>query len=168
MYAFFYKNIPIVIPNKVGKCITNYGILENNQFKGLAYYEVEYPELFNILKPKYRKDFELSLLCITNNEILPHTDSDVSMCINFYLQTGDAKTYFYTGGSKKYQIENQTDGFIWDKSDLKEVFSFQAIPGDIWALNVKEIHSVTCYKNEPRLAYSLSSNKINFTTDVFM
>jgi len=168
MYSEFYKNITVKLPEVVGKVITSYGFFENNYFRGICYYEIDNNDLLSIIKPEYHKYFTTSLMVITNKEILPHTDSDTTIVINIYIKTANAKTIFYKGGDKKYQLNNQTDGYIYDKKDLTEMFSFQAISGDIWKLNVKEIHSVECQNNEVRIAYCLSSKNLPYNTDVFV
>ena len=52
--------------------------------------------------------------------IPPHTDSDIKVTINFYIRTDNCRTVYYkllSDNPKKYQIENQTNGFIFDKND---------------------------------------------------
>jgi len=168
MFSEFYKNILVELPKKIGRAITSYGYIENNYFKGICYYEIENNDLLSIIKPEYRTHFKSSLMVITNKEILPHTDSDTTMVVNIYIKTANAKTIFYKGGDKKYQIPNQTNGYVYQKEDLTKVFSFKAIEGDIWKLNVKEIHGVECEKDEVRMAYCLSTNSLPYNTNVFV
>ena len=169
MYASFYKNISVKLPKTVGEAMTSYGYMENNFFKGLCYYDIEDKDLLSIIKPEYQSQFRTSLMVITNDIILPHTDSDTTLVVNIYITTANAKTMFYkSSNDNKHQIKNQTDGYVYEKKDLEEVFSFRAIVGDIWKLNVKEIHAVECFNNEPRIAYSLSSSTLDYKTDIFI
>lgn len=168
MYSYFYKNLKLERPKNVGKVLNYYGEIEDGVFKGISYYQIDVPELFEIIKPIYRHHFKSSLMVITNHDIFPHIDSEVKMCINFYITTADAKTSFYQAkNNNKYKLDNQTDGFTYDRKDLIEVHSFEAKPNDIFALNVKEIHGVLCRKNEVRMAYCLSSTTLDFNIDIF-
>ena len=52
--------------------------------------------------------------------ILPHIDSGGKSVINFYVETDKCLTQFYEikKGSKPFQIDNQTDGCVYDVKDL--------------------------------------------------
>ena len=53
-----------------------------------------------------------------NHPIPPHTDTEIITTINFYMETGGAKTVFYepiVDSPRTTQIKNQTDGFIYFK-----------------------------------------------------
>jgi hypothetical protein len=80
-----------------------------------------------------------------NARIPPHTDTEIVTTINFYIETDNCRTQFYrptTVEPRRYQIENQTDGYIFEETDLEPTGSFIAQPGEVWVLDVKSIHSV--------------------------
>lgn len=92
---------------------------------------------------RYRSDFHLSLLKI-NGAVPPHTDSEIKTSINFYIEPGDYVTTFYTPEPKavKRQIENQTNGYIFQQHELANRGSFVAKPGDAYLLGVDHVHDV--------------------------
>ena len=90
----------------------------------------------------------MSLMTI-DREIPPHTDSDINVSINFYIETDNCRTVYYEPKNEElnlFQIKNQTDGHIYDKNELMEIGSFVAQPMEIWILNVKKIHGVESIK----------------------
>lgn len=115
--------------------------------QGIDYKKIWSPDvdkLMSIIPKRYWNDFHLTLMTI-NHPIPPHTDTEIITTINFYMETGGAKTVFYepiVDSPRITQIKNQTDGFIYFKEDLKEVDSFVAKDFEIWVLDVKKIHSV--------------------------
>lgn len=115
--------------------------------KGIDYKKIWSPDsakLYGVLPERYHKDFHLTVMTI-NAAIPPHTDTEIITTINFYVYTDNCKTTFYnlkTDTPKKYQIENQTDGYIFDVGDLEEVSSFVAKPNETWVLDVKKVHGV--------------------------
>lgn len=117
--------------------------------KGIDYKKIWSPDaekLLSVLPRKYWNDFHLTVMQI-NRDIPAHTDTEIVTTINFYLETGgeDIDTIFFeptVDDPKTFQIENQTDGYIYDKSELKEVGRFRAKPLECWVLDVKKIHSV--------------------------
>ncbi|NBP55095.1 hypothetical protein EBU71_00895 [bacterium] len=136
--------------------------------RGIDYKKIWSPEpevMYNILPKNVWEDFHLTIMTI-NREIPPHTDSDISTTINFYIETDNCKTVYYepiVNDLESFQIENQTDGFIYKKEQLKEIASFVAKPMEVWLLNVKKIHSVESDKKEPfRKAVTLGTKKYNF------
>ena len=92
---------------------------------------------------RYRSDFHLSLLKITG-PVPPHTDSEVKTSINFYIEPGNYVTTFYTPEPKavKRQIENQTNGYIFEQHELANRGSFVAKPGDAYLLGIDHVHDV--------------------------
>jgi hypothetical protein len=115
--------------------------------KRISYTKVKTPHrhlLYSTILEEYRKLFGLTLMRITD-QVPPHTDSRIKTCINFYIKTENARTIFYEPISSKldkFQVANQTDGFVYDAKNLQEVTSFTAQPGDAFVLNVTKIHSV--------------------------
>jgi len=111
----------------------------------ITYYDAEIAgsEVFLTIPPQYRSDFCLSLLKITG-AVPPHTDSEVKTSINFYIEPGDYVTTFYTPEPKavKRQIENQTNGYIFQHSELANRGFFKARPGDAYLLGIDRVHDV--------------------------
>lgn len=111
----------------------------------IAYYDAELVGggVFYTIPLRYRADFCLSLLKITG-PVPPHTDSEVKTSINFYIEPGNYKTTFYTPEPKavKRQIENQTNGYIFQHHELANRGSFVAKPGDAYLLGVDRVHDV--------------------------
>jgi hypothetical protein len=152
----------------------------NTKFKNLAYTEgkervsydgiISYLDLnnlnkniLNILPTKYHNLFTVSLMKI-NNEVPPHTDSGSKVVINFYIKAGNYKTSFYDGYAKSYQVENQTNGKVFEKGGLTALSSFVAKDGDIYCLNVDKIHGVDCLDLIPteRIAVCISSDSFSY------
>ena len=143
---YFKKlNIQFNVPEfDIGEPDIQYGPTVDGEFYG-----IEYRELVNF-KSLYSK-FTLNLtaeapqLLHVNCYIPPHTDSGINSVIKYYITTENCTTQFY---EKKedivdhYQIENQTDGYLYNLKDLTLGPSFTAKPGDVYLLNVSKIHSV--------------------------
>lgn len=140
-----------------------FGETINDEFKGIEYFDIqlENKNLLKIIPPQYQEDFCITLMRI-NTEVPPHTDTGIKVTINFYYKTSDCVTTFYKfkNKPKKYQIENQTDGFIFDEEDLEQTGLFQAKPYEAWILDVSQPHSVK--GGEDRLAISLATNTYNY------
>lgn len=102
-------------------------------------------KIFEVIPKQWRHMFGLNVMVITG-PVVPHTDSGIKSCINFYIKTDDAVTTFFRSLEPelddKWKIKNQTDGFVFDSFNLEEIVSFIAEPGDAYALNVARPHSV--------------------------
>ena len=123
------------------------GIDEDGEKKGIDYKKIWSPDaekLLSVIPTRYWDDFHLTVMTI-NRAIPPHTDTEIITTINFYIETGGARTVFYdpaVDNPRTVQIENQTDGYIYYLEDLKEVGSFIAKDLEVWCLDVKKIHAV--------------------------
>ena len=131
--------------------------------KGIGYYYTDFPgkdKMMSIIPQHLQKHFSITLMKV-NDEVPPHTDSGIKSTINFYLETGDCTTQFYkfsTNNPKTKQVDNQSDGFIYDENDLIKTGSFVAKPNEAWLLDVTIPHSVKPNKNfKQRVAVALSS-----------
>ena len=97
-----------------------------------------------------------------NTTIPPHTDSGIKSTINIYLKTDNCLTQFYkfkNDKPKTEQVENQTDGFIFDENDLEKTTSFIAKPNEAWLLDVSLPHSVVPQGQfEDRMAVAIGSS----------
>jgi hypothetical protein len=110
-----------------------------------CYIDINNPEkLINIFPEKQQKDCTLSVMDINYN-IPPHTDSGISAIINFYIKSDNCVTQFYKIKNQNYnsmQIQNQTDGIIFDTNDLEETVSFIAKDNEAYLLDVSQPHAV--------------------------
>lgn len=126
--------------------------------KGIDYKKIWSPdskEIYSVIPERYWEDFHLTIMTI-NTAIPPHTDTEIITTINFYIKTDNCRTIFFepiVEDPRKFQIKNQTDGYIFNEEDLKEVSSFTAKDNEIWVLDVKKIHSVV---GEPTLRKAIT------------
>jgi hypothetical protein len=141
----------------------SYGHETPDGFSGIQYCFVEFEnkdDIMNIIPKEYQKYFFMTIMRI-NREIPPHTDSGIKSTINFYIQTDDCITQFYkfkTDSPKLYQVKNQSDGFLFDESDLDKMDYFVSKPTEAWVLDVTKPHSVIPQSTfNKRLAIAISS-----------
>jgi len=134
--------------------------------EAIEYFDVELNPLqvVKVIPPRYVRDFHIAVMKI-NQPIPPHTDSEIKTTINFYMQTEPCVTTFYepNEAAPVSQIENQTNGVLFNKKDLKEWKSFIATPGEAWCLDVTKPHSVDPVTTmTDRVAITLATGKYNF------
>lgn len=141
----------------------SFGHETDNGFIGIEYFHVDIEnknELMDIIPKEYQKYFFMTVMKI-NVEIPPHTDSGIKSTINFYIEPSDCLTQFYkfkTDKPKTYQVENQSNGFVFDKNDLQKTDSFVAKATEAWVLDVTQPHSVIPQSEfKERTAIALSS-----------
>ena len=117
-----------------------------------------------VIPMRYRHDFCLSVMTITD-AVPPHTDSEIKCTINFYMQTEPCVTKFYRdcGNTVTQQIENQTNGMIYEKDNLICVGEFMAKAGDAYLLDVTKIHAVEpLFDLKKRTAICLATDKYDY------
>jgi hypothetical protein len=141
-----------------------FGEQVSDQFKGIEYFNIDHSDtssLFQVVPIQYQQNFCLTLMKI-NTIIPPHTDTGILVTINFYIETDNCITQFYKfkGEPKRYQVENQKEGFIFDENDLEKTKSFIAEQYDAWLLDVGQPHSVSDGSN--RMAFSLATNTYTY------
>jgi len=147
-----------------------YGDEKNNLFYGIEYWLLNNNYYFDQVKKKLPiidKNFTLYFMNITSKTILPHTDSGQKTVINFYFNTNNCITQFYSinpfavQSSVKWQQRN--DGQVFT-SGITPSYEFTAQLGDVYILDVSTPHSVvcdTCYP--PRSALCFGTNLYTFT-----
>ena len=118
-------------------------------------------KLKSLIVEKYRHLFAVNYMVINSQYIPPHIDDKISTTVNFYVNTSDAVTTFYR--KKDVQVESerlpeQTNGRLYNIDDLHVVSEFIAKPSDVYLLDVQQLHSVSCNKQENRTAYCLQSS----------
>lgn len=140
-----------------------FGEVVDDEFKGIEYFDIKFDSkrLIQIIPKQYQEDFCITLMKI-NTEVPPHTDTGIKTTINFYYKTSDCITTFYKfkDTPRKYQIENQTDGYLYHEEDLEQTGFFQAKPYEAWILDVSQPHSVKGVGD--RVAISLATNTYSY------
>jgi hypothetical protein len=141
------KNNFIIKDFQPTKIKNQYGYNTPMGFFGIkySYVDINNPtELLQIFPEDQRKYCTFSVMDINYN-IPPHTDSDILTIINFYIKADNCVTQFYKIKNEDYasvQIQNQTDGIIFDKNDLEETVSFVANDCEAYLLDVSQPHAV--------------------------
>lgn len=126
-----------------------YGKVREGVFYGLSYDIINIKsnsKLFEIIPEQHRDKFSLLSMNISSH-IKPHTDSGILTTINFYVESQNAITKFYQIKSEFpniSQMENQTNGKIFDPNDLLECGRFSAKNGEAFVLDVTQPHAVQC------------------------
>ena len=139
-----------------------YGETVNGEFKGIEYLLIEATaeNIWQVIPADQRDNFFMTMMRV-NTAIPPHTDSGIQSTINFYIRTDHCRTQFYsfkTDQPTTRQVNNQTDGHIFDAKDLDATESFCAEPGSAWLLDVTQPHAVIpAGKFSERSAIVLSS-----------
>ncbi len=123
-----------------------FGEVVNGEFLGINYLHAHIdasPEL-HALVPADGLALARPTLMVINREVPPHIDNGISCVLNIYLETSNCITQFYSLSSneKSFQIENQTNGRIFDPDCLEPTVSFVANPGDVYLLDVSQPHAV--------------------------
>ena len=149
--------------------VIQFGKEVNGKFYGYTTYKVDEEvgnKLLELIPEKYRDAFEPSLISMNIEDVVPHVDNEIKASINFYIDTADGVTRFHRIKPGVYpiieQLPNQTDGALFKEEDLDVVDSFKAEYGDIYVLDIKQIHSVKCKPNALRTAYCLKTYKYSF------
>ena len=129
----------------------------------ITYYDAEMAgyNVFNVIPEEHRKDFYLAVAKITS-ALPPHTDSQIKTSINFYIEPSNYTTTFYTPEPRavKRQVENQTNGYIFQEHELANRGSFTAKPGDAYLLAVDRVHAVK--GSGARTLICLATDKYDF------
>ena len=149
--------------------LQRYGEDTGHGWQGISYYST-HPNIRNqvisTLPDNYRSKFDVSLMVINRMEIPAHTDNGILVSVNFYVETADAITRFHkvkTGQqAKMIKLANQDDGAIFNADCLEFVGEFKANKNEVWVLDVKKPHSVSCSTNSIRIAYCLQSSEVSY------
>lgn len=132
---------------RVTKEVIRYGVEFGGIFYGIKYFEVDWLDRFSPLDlfPQFMRDDLCVRYMTINHAVYPHTDSGISVAVNFYINTTDEATNFYefaTDSPTIWKLETQTNGSIFALNDVKKICSFVANSGDVYVLDVTKIHSV--------------------------
>lgn len=139
------------------------------EFQGISYFTVDRSteaKLIKFLPVDIQHEFNASLMVINRPEVPAHVDNQILVTINFYVQTAGAVTRFHQfkpGQEPVIQkLDNQSDGAMYKPECLNTIGEFEAKASEVWILDVKQPHSVSCRTTEPRIAYCLQSNYLNY------
>jgi hypothetical protein len=90
----------------------------------------------------------------------PHRDHGGFVCINYYLETGDGPTTFWTANPDAVPTKalGQHTANKYQTEDLNKECSFVAVAKDCYLLNIGEVHTVTIEKNSVRKIMQLTFN----------
>ena len=168
-----YKKLDIKhnLPKESGNDILfRFGIENENGFQGISYFKVSpiiENKIFDILPTLRKPGYYTSLMVINKSDIPAHNDDAILVSVNFYLNTANAITRFH---SVKNCIEPiikklpmQTNGSLYQQDDLDIVGEFTADVGDVYLLDVTQLHSVKCHESNLRTAYVIQSTIFNFS-----
>lgn len=146
-----------------------YGEEVAGEFQGISYFTVGrniQTRLMSFLPELASMDFHASLMVINRPEIPAHVDNEILVSINFYVETANAVTRFHKfkpGLEPEIRkLDNQSDGALYTPACLDMVAEFEAQAGEVWILDVKQPHSVSCRTAEPRIAYCLQSTQYTY------
>ena len=149
--------------------VIRFGKEVEGKFYGYTTYKVDEEtgsKLLELIPEKYRGNFEPSLISMNIEDVVPHIDNEIKAAINFYIDTADGITRFHKvkDGIQPTieKLPNQSDGALFNEEELDIIGSFKANYGDIYVLDIKQIHSVKCKPNSIRTAYCLKTYKHSF------
>lgn len=160
-----FKKLSIVVD-------TNFEILDKQiEFKldsaghKIQYFDVASPAADALIAAmgEYSQYFYTSFVDVDAN-VPPHTDIVDKVNINFYIETGNYTTTFYTSrdGSTQLTYADHGDGHVYNPDDLTPMDSFVAQPGDVYILNGKVIHGVDSVDCLPRRFLQVSTNVLEY------
>ena len=157
-----YYKIPIKLPE------LDCSILKGEFFEGYGetfrQYHIKDQEYLNNVIFKYIK-FHIPpdrvVLCEVNElGVDPHFDENTT-ALNYYLDPADCVTTFWKPkptAIARVLPQLQQDGTLvetsvrqYDINDLEEIASFQAEKGDLYLLNIKQLHSAKKYSNNQNI-----------------
>ena len=148
---------------------TSYGVKIGEKFNGIQYFKTTKlnEALLSVIPERYRQHFAMLTMRI-NTKVPPHTDSGIITSINAYIQPDNCVTKFYkikdTKSVRTKQLENQTNGRIFDILSLDFENEFKAEANEVYLLDVSKPHAVvnsTGIYNE-RIALCIQSARHDF------
>lgn len=136
---------------KYGNCEASYVPLSQEDLD--AVFRVLPPALFQ-LDPKLVIEWQI---IEADSFLVPHVDVNRQSSINFYIDTYDAATIFYNNPSNFFRTPQGNN--IFDPDWITPQSSFVAQRGDIYLLNVAQIHGVHhLTRGKPRVSITVGLN----------
>lgn len=140
----------------------NLPLLDVNRLKGSSLFDYGRIRYFGIADPDYLKEEFInkvfryppkdSFFVEVVGELRPHTDRGVTSCVNYYLDSGNYITNFWTPTANARKIkarryDSRTDTYTeadqgYYKEDLILMDTLDAKNHELYALNIGQIHSV--------------------------
>jgi hypothetical protein len=142
-----------------GNKIVDYGIhFKDGKIVPKIIYHVASGQCEELLKKlipnRYQKDFSVAVMDITAS-VGAHTDSEILVSINHYIQTNDERTIFYKPKNEVVittsQVKNQTNGVVFSAAQLDVYGMFTAKEDETWILDVSKPHSVESVRTASKL-----------------
>jgi hypothetical protein len=131
----------------------------------IQYFNVSSQYVNNFIESlgKHGKHFYTSFVRV-DASVPPHTDIVDRVNINFYIETGNYQTTFYTGSDNSVRLTyaDHGDGHAYLIEELEPIDSFVAVPGDVYVLNGKIIHGVASADNLARKFLQVSTNQLEY------
>lgn len=132
-----------------GAYVTSYGRFPR---PNLSYYRLNDSEYFSSILPDEVPWAKIPPLQVqvaeitdpTGGHLLPHIDHNVSAVLNYYINCANSTTHFYkikTNGMG-FVYPGRASANIFTLDQVDKVCDFTAKDGDMYMLNVSEIHSV--------------------------
>lgn len=117
-------------------------------------------QLLAKIPQEYRDQFMVPLYMHINGDITPHTDSGARTVLNVYLKAGGYETDFNVPkvDAVPFKIRNQSEGICYRFGDVDTICSFVAQDGDIFILDVSQLHSVHSGMEKDRIALVIGTN----------
>jgi hypothetical protein len=86
----------------------------------------------------------------------PHVDHYTTVALNYYIDAGEDLTIFYkqTDNATPFRYSGKNQSNIYNVADLTEGDSFTASSGEVYLLDVSQIHAVNKVNPNPRLFIS--------------
>jgi hypothetical protein len=162
-------------PYQLGPMHNFYGRDTISGKRGLMYNRLDDANnhLFQFIPEEFRQHFYLTFMRINIQYVRPHTDSNIKVTINFYLETNKCKTTFYSFNKPDVtedKLAMQTNGRIYLMGDLTPEKSFVAKDNEVWILDVTKPHSVIALEttDKDRTAFCLQSEIVSYEDTVKM
>lgn len=152
-------------PFRSGDGLYKYGEVVEGKFHGINYARAfisHIPALQAIVPDPWFNMISHTHMTV-NRRVPPHTDSGICTAVNIYYNTCNCRTQFYeiNNAEDSFQLDNQTNGRIYNEAALTPTHSFTAAPGEVWLLDVTQVHSV-----EPESSAPIFRNALSLHTTV--
>lgn len=149
------------VENIINQSSSFKGYSPNKDDNGLFYFNSseEITEFVKHALPAGLRELGRVSLCKIIGGAVPHRDHDCKCKINFYLRSGDAKTFFFSDPDipgYSYNNDNQHNIYSLKEHRLKRTCDFVAKDGDIIALDTSQIHAVSLPQGNTRIIVSIS------------
>lgn len=156
----FLGKLDTLPPFHSGDGLHKYGEVVQGRFYGINYARAfisHIPALEDIVPDPWFNMTSHTHMTV-NCRVPPHTDSGICTAVNVYYNTCNCRTQFYeiNDAENSFQLDSQTNGRIYNEAALTPTHSFTAAPGEVWLLDVTQVHSVEPASSAPICRNALS------------